>query len=93
MLKKVNDSVTVLCCPNMPGNEKQKLLVIGKSAKPPCFKWLRMDSLPVQYYFNKNVWMARTIFQECPVSWDTRIKINQEKFFFFTVDNSAAHLM
>lgn len=30
--------LTVLVCANMTGTEKRKLLVIGKSTKPRCFK-------------------------------------------------------
>jgi hypothetical protein len=32
--KKAVDIVTVLCCSNMSGTDKRKLLVIGKRAKP-----------------------------------------------------------
>jgi hypothetical protein len=31
--KKAVDRITVLCCSNMSGTDKKKLLVIGKSAK------------------------------------------------------------
>lgn len=41
--KKAMDRITVLCCANMSGTDKRKLLIIGKSAKPRCFKGLRMD--------------------------------------------------
>jgi hypothetical protein len=53
--KKVMDRITVLCCSNMSRTDKKKLLVIGKSAKPRCFKGLKMDSLPVEYYANKRM--------------------------------------
>ena len=42
--KKAMDRVTVLCCSNMLETDKRKLLVIGKSVKPRCFKGLRIDS-------------------------------------------------
>jgi hypothetical protein len=53
--KKATDCVTVLCCSNMSGTDKRKLLVIGKRAKPSCFRGISMDSLPILYYANKNV--------------------------------------
>jgi hypothetical protein len=53
--KKAMDRVTVLSCSSMSGTDKWKLLVIGKRAKPQCFKGIGMDSLPVLYYANKNV--------------------------------------
>jgi len=49
--KKAKDHIiTVLCFPNMSGNDKWKLLVMGKNKKPHYFKGFRMDSLPVLYY-------------------------------------------
>jgi hypothetical protein len=62
--KKEMDRKTVLCCSNMSGTDKKKLLVIGKSAKPRCFKELKMDSLPVEYYANKNAWMSYRIYKK-----------------------------
>ena len=52
------DRITVLCCTNMSGTDKRKLLIIGKSARPRCFKGLRMEGLPVEYHANKNAWMT-----------------------------------
>jgi hypothetical protein len=62
--KKAMDRITVLCCSNMSGTDKKKLLVIGKSAKPWCFKGLKMDSLLVEYYANKNAWMTSEVFKK-----------------------------
>jgi hypothetical protein len=53
--KKAMDCVTVLCCSSMRGTDKWKLLVIGKRAKPRCFREIGKASLPVLYYANKNV--------------------------------------
>lgn len=61
--KKAMDRVTVLCCSNMSGTDKRKLLVIGKSGKPRCFKGLSMDSFPVVYRANQNAWMTSEIFE------------------------------
>jgi hypothetical protein len=38
----------------MSGSEKLPLLVIGRSAKPRCFK---NANVPVQYEANKKAWM------------------------------------
>jgi hypothetical protein len=57
-LKKAMDHVTVLCCSNTSGTDKWKLLVMGKRAKPQCFKGISTDSLPVTYYANKNAWIT-----------------------------------
>ena len=40
--KKALDCVTVLCCVNMTGKDKAKLVMIGKSKKPHCFKGITL---------------------------------------------------
>jgi hypothetical protein len=57
--KKAMDHVTVLCCSSMSGNDKWKLLVIGKWVKPQCFNGIGVDSLPDLYYANKKAWITR----------------------------------
>ena len=47
--------MTVLIGSNASGTEKLPLFVIGKSAKPRCFKNAR---LPVEYAANKKAWMT-----------------------------------
>jgi hypothetical protein len=71
--KKAVDHVTELCCSNMPGTDKWKLLVIGKRAKPWCFKGISMDSLPVLYHANKNAWMTSEVFKKWLMSWDMEL--------------------
>ena len=60
--KKALDRITVLVCANMPGTEKKKLLVIGKSKNPRCFKGVDVGKLPVTYRWNTKVWMTGVIF-------------------------------
>ena len=43
----------------MSGTEKLPLLVIGKSAKPRCFK---NNKPPVAYKANQKAWMTGIIF-------------------------------
>ena len=43
--KKSNERVTILPIANWEGTEKETLIVIGKSAKPRCFK--NVSTLPV----------------------------------------------
>ena len=56
--KKPMDRITILCCANMSGTDKRKILVIGRNSKG-----IRMDALPVNYHANKNAWMTSDIFQ------------------------------
>ena len=88
--KKAMDRVTVLCCSNMLGTDKRKLLVIGKSVKPRYFKGLRIDSLPVQYHANKNAWMTSVLFEKWLTDWDRELKLKSRNIFLI-LDNCAAH--
>jgi hypothetical protein len=57
--KKSKERITVLIGANMSGTEKLPLLVIGKSAKPRCFK---NKDVPLDYTANKKAWMTGDIF-------------------------------
>ncbi|GFU91956.1 uncharacterized protein TNCV_3765811 [Trichonephila clavipes] len=46
----------------MDGSEKITPLVIGKSAKPRCFKGI--NSFPTNYRSNKKAWMTTELFNE-----------------------------
>ncbi|GFX45202.1 tigger transposable element-derived protein 6 [Trichonephila clavipes] len=48
----------------MDGSEKITPLVIGKSAKPRCFKGI--NSFPPKYRLNKKAWMTTELFNEWP---------------------------
>jgi hypothetical protein len=74
----------------MSGTDKKKLLVIGKSAKPRCFKGLKMDSLLVEYYANKNAWMTCELFKKWLMTWDTELQWKSRKVILI-LDNCTAH--
>lgn len=57
--KKAKDRITVVNMASMTG-EKFPLMVIGKSAKPRCFKGV--VNLPLQYTSNSKAWMTSEIF-------------------------------
>ena len=62
--KKAKDHLTVLGCTNATGTHKLKPVLIGKSARPRCFKHVNMDALPVIYKSQRNAWMNSEIFVE-----------------------------
>ena len=43
--KQAKERLSILCCANMSGSDKVKLLAIGKSEKPRCFKNVKL--LPI----------------------------------------------
>ena len=66
----------------MDGTEKCKLLVIGKSANPRCFKDVK--SLPVDYKSNRKAWMTSEILTDWLSNFDGRKVL-------LIVDNVSSH--
>lgn len=81
-------SLNSICCMYFIGTDKRKLVVIGKSAKPRCFKGVR--SLPVDYFNNKNAWMTSDIFKRILLAMDKEMIEKRRKILLF-LDNCAAH--
>lgn len=72
----------------MIGSERLRLLVIGKSKKPRCFKGVKF--LEVDYYANKTAWMTSDIFEKWLSKFDKKITKDKRKIVLF-VDNCPAH--
>ncbi|XP_069741553.1 jerky protein homolog [Narcine bancroftii] len=58
--KRNKERITVLLCANASGSHRVKLTVVGKCAKPRCFKGIA--HLPVGYQSQSNAWMDVDIF-------------------------------
>lgn len=86
--KMSKERITVLVTANMTGTVKKKLLVIGKSKKPRCFK--NINRLPVIYRHNKRAWMVSDLFQEFLTDWDNELFKSKQKILLL-VDNCPAH--
>lgn len=78
----------MLVAANMSGTLKKKLLVIGKSKQPRCFK--NVKNIPVGYYSNRRAWMTSEIFINWVRDWDAELK-KQKKMILLLVDNCPAH--
>ena len=87
--KKSKDQISVLVCANMTGSEKLPLLVIGKFARPRCFKNVR--TLPVQYECNHKAWIVSDIFSSWLVKLDKKFQ-REHRRVAMVVDNCHAHL-
>lgn len=86
--KLSKDRITVLVCANLTGNEKRRLLVIGKSRNPRCFK--NVKRLPVSYEANRKSWMTSEIFSKELREWDDELRRKKRKVLLL-VDNCPAH--
>lgn len=80
--------VTVFVGANMDGSEKLKLLVIGKSKKPRCFK--NIKNLPVLYESNEKSWMTANIFRNTLTELNQRM-IKENRNILLFIDNCSAH--
>lgn len=87
--KLAKERVTILHCVNMAGGS-EKLLVIGKSARPRAFQRIDIDSLPVTYKSNKKSWMTSDIMSEWLHRFDRKMTAERRQILLF-LDNAASH--
>jgi len=73
---------------NMTGTEKRPLFVIGKSAKPQCFK--NVKCLPVRYVANKKAWMTTVLYKKMLREWNKELRKGNRKILLL-VDNCPSH--
>ena len=67
--------------------EKYQPLIIGKSAKPRCFK---PESLSVMYRNNKKAWMNSYLFEEWLKKLNKKMKSQNRNILLF-IDNAPSH--
>ena len=84
------DHITVLRCTNISGKDKVKLLIIDKSKKPPCFKDIYMDTMPVTYRGSQNAYMTSVLFEERITTWDAALRKQGCKILVL-VDSCSAY--
>ncbi len=82
--KRSKERVTFLAITNWDGSDRKRLIVIGKSKNPRCFK--NIKSLPVRYYANKTAWMQTDIFTEILNNWNKKL-IKENRNILLFLDN------
>ena len=82
------ERITALFTCSMTG-DKRKLLVVGKSKAPHCFKGV--ESLPVAYNASTSSWMTWNLFTNWLKDWDKELRIQQRNILLL-LDNCTAHL-
>jgi len=90
--KKNKECITIALCANSDGSHKLKPLIIGKCAKPRCFKNINISNLPIIYRHNSKAWMLLTTFQEWLQNFDLQMsrKYNNQRVLLF-LDNCPCH--
>ena len=71
--KKNKERLSIALCTNANGSHKLRPLIIGKSAKPRCFKNIKLSNLPMTYRHNSKAWMLITLFQEWLREFDLQV--------------------
>jgi len=87
--KHSKERITILVCCNADGSDKRKLMVIGKSAKPRCFR--KIKSLPVIYEANKKAWMTSDIFKNYLLKWNNQLA-RKNRNILLLIDNCPSHI-
>ena len=90
-INKSKERINVALCCNMDGSEKLRLLVIGKCAKPRCFKKFNVG-LYCDYVFNKKAWMNSTTFVDWIQKFDRKMK-NAGRNILLLIDNAPSHFL
>lgn len=88
--KKNKERLSVALCCNGDGSHKIKALVIGRSAKPRCFKNINLKSLGVMYRYNKKAWMTAVLFQEWLRYFDGQM---HGRKVLLLLDNAPSHIV
>ena len=84
--EKAKQRVTVALITNAVG-DKELAVIVGKSAKPRCFKSIDIGSLPVQYYSQSKSWMTGDIV----VTVLNRRLSTQRRKIALLMDNAGCH--
>ena len=79
--------LTGMAAANMMG-DKLPMFVIGKAAKPRCFKNIRQ--LPCMYRGQKKSWMSSELFEQWVRELDRKFKLEGRKIALI-IDNCPAH--
>ncbi|XP_024005406.1 CENP-B homolog protein 2-like [Eutrema salsugineum] len=86
--KQDKERLTIVICCNEDGSEKIPLWIIGKYAKPRCFKNINMTGLDCHYRSNKRALMTSVIFKEY-IRWFDK-KMHGRKVLS-VINNCPAH--
>ncbi|UYV81531.1 TIGD6 [Cordylochernes scorpioides] len=84
-VKRMKQRITVLLCCNSTGTDKRRLLIIGKSAKPRCFRNFS-PHFYCTYTFNSKAWMTSSIFQEWLLQFNKQL-VSEGRRILLLLDN------
>ena len=89
--KTLKDRVSVVFCASFTG-EKLTPWVIGKAAKPRCFKGLDLNKIGVKYVNTYKSWMTSVLFNEYLKELNAQM-VEQKRKILLLVDNTPLHIV
>ena len=87
-MKESKQRLTMLIGANMTGEDKLDPLIIGKLAKPRCFRGV--NHIPLPYCSNAKAWMTSQVWTEWIKKFDHRMRLEKRKVALI-VDNCPSH--
>ncbi len=84
--------LTFLTCANGDGTEKFPLFIIGKSAKPHCFKTKTEEELGFYYSSNAKVWMNLYLFRDLLQRFNAYNAETEGRKVGLLLDNTSSHI-
>ncbi|UYV80288.1 hypothetical protein LAZ67_18002305 [Cordylochernes scorpioides] len=88
-VKRMKQRITVLLCCNSTGTDKQRLLIIRKSAKPQCFRNFS-PHFYCTYTSNSKAWMTSSIFEEWLLQFNKQL-VSKGRRILLLLDNAMSH--
>ena len=76
---------------NQDGTERLPLLVIGKYAKPRCFKYINMNLLPVTHESQMKARMGSALFEKWVHQIDRQMRVTNRHILLF-IDHWSSHV-
>ena len=90
--KQNRERLSIALCASADGLHKLDPLVIGKFAKPRCFKNVHLGNLPITYNSNGKAWMITTVFQEWIRDFDRKVgQRHGGQRVLLLLDNCSSH--
>ncbi|UYV75541.1 hypothetical protein LAZ67_13000549 [Cordylochernes scorpioides] len=88
-VKRMKQRITILLCCNSTGTDNRRLLIIGKSAKPRCFRNFS-PHFYCTYTSNSKAWMTSSIFQEWLLKFNKQL-VSEGRRILLLLDNATSH--
>ena len=87
--KKKKEQISIALCANATVIDKQKPLLIARTARPRCFGKDFDPNVYAIYRYNKKAWMTSDLFTERLENFERTMRSKNAKFFCFLTMQQA----